>query len=174
MKAYQQKYKFTNEDIEMRDNRLIQAEYDLEEATNQLESIKSKNNELVVATNTLRDDYDQLMEQKRNAEKEMTRLEEVISELQMNLTSSHQHLKKEVSRVEAHSAELNNQLEESERRAQALAHQLDKSNQSCKKLEDQVDSLRSELMDKSNQVSLNSWAQETLETWPYHFLSFQD
>ena len=96
MKAYQQKYKFTNEDIEMRDNRLIQAEYDLEEATNQIESMKSKNNGLVVATNTLKDDYDQLVEQKRNAEKEITRLEEVISELQMNLTSSHQHLKKEV------------------------------------------------------------------------------
>ena len=49
------------------------------------------------ANETLKNDYDQLMEQKRNAEKEITRLETTLSEIQMNFTSSHQQLKKEVT-----------------------------------------------------------------------------
>jgi len=52
---------------------------------------------LLSVNENLKNDYEQLMEQKRNAEKEITRLETTLSEIQMNFTSSHQQLKKEVT-----------------------------------------------------------------------------
>ena len=96
-KNYQQKFQFTIDDINARENKLIQFEYDLEETSNQAQLIKSQNQELLNANENLKNDYEQLLEQKRNAEKEITRLETTLSEIQMNFTSSHQQLKKEVN-----------------------------------------------------------------------------
>lgn len=95
-KCYQQKFQYTLDDINARENKVIQLEYELEEVSNQSQLIKSQNQELLNANENLKNDYDQLMEQKRNAEKEITRLETTLSEIQMNFTSSHQQLKKEV------------------------------------------------------------------------------
>ena len=95
-KNYQHKFQFTVDDINARENKITQLEYELEEITNQLQLVKLQNQELLNANDNLKNDYDQLLEQKRNAEKEITRLETTLSEIQMNFTSSHQHLKKEV------------------------------------------------------------------------------
>lgn len=95
-KSYQAKYQYTLEDIQTRDNKLTQIEYDLEETSNQLQITKHQNQELINVNNNLKSDFDQLLEQKRSCEKEITQLESNISELQMNFTSSHQQLKKEV------------------------------------------------------------------------------
>ena len=51
-----------------------------------------------VLINNLKNDIDQLIEHKRNGEKEITHLEQSISELQLNLTNTHQQHKKEVSK----------------------------------------------------------------------------
>ena len=96
MKHFQQKYQYTFEDITCRDNKITQLEYEIEETTNQAQMIKLQNQELLNANGNFKNDYDILLEQKRNAEKEITRLESVASELQMNFTSSIQQLKKEV------------------------------------------------------------------------------
>ena len=98
-KAYQQKYQYTNDDINTRENKVTQLEYELEEITNQLQLVKFQNQELLNSQDHLKTDFDQLMEQKRNAEKEITRLETTLSEIQMNFTSSHQQLKKEVFQI---------------------------------------------------------------------------
>jgi chromosome segregation ATPase len=95
-KSYQQKFQYTIDDINARENKSIQLEYELEEVSNQSQLLKSQNQELLNTTESLKNDYEQLMEQKRNAEKEITRLETTLSEIQMNFTSSHQQLKKEV------------------------------------------------------------------------------
>lgn len=95
-KMYQQKFQYTSEDILVRDNKIVQMEYEVEESKNECQMIKSQCQELMHANNSLKADYDQLIEQKRNCDKEITRLESTISELQMNLTSTHQQFKKEV------------------------------------------------------------------------------
>lgn len=95
-KAYQQKYQYTHDDIISRENKYVQLEYELEEVGNQLQLIKTQNQELLNTNSNFKNDYEQLLEQKRNCEKEITHLESTISELQMNFTSNHQQLKKEV------------------------------------------------------------------------------
>lgn len=64
---------------------------------NQLQMLKSQNYELNNLNNTYKIENERLIEQKRSLEKEITRLEQVISELQLNLTNSQQQQKKEVS-----------------------------------------------------------------------------
>lgn len=96
-KAYQQKYQYTHDDIISRENKYVQLEYELEEVGNQLQLIKTQNQELLNTNSNFKNDYEQLFEQKRNCEKEITHLESTISELQMNFTSNHQQLKKEVN-----------------------------------------------------------------------------
>lgn len=94
---YQNKYKFTAEDIAKHENHIGQIEYQLEETMNQLQMLKSQNYELNNLNNTYKIENERLIEQKRSLEKEITRLEQVISELQLNLTNSQQQQKKEVS-----------------------------------------------------------------------------
>ena len=95
-KAYQQKFQFTIEDINVRENKQTQLEYELEEALNHSQIIKQQNQELLHANSGAKLDYERLADQKRQAEKEITRLESAISELQMSFTSSHQQLRNEV------------------------------------------------------------------------------
>ncbi len=71
-------------------------EYDLEESANSLRLSKTHFQELEQANLNLKNDYDELCEQKRNADRELTRMESTISELQMDFTETHQQLKKEV------------------------------------------------------------------------------
>ena len=96
-RTYQQKYQYTAEDIAKRDNKLTQMEYEFEETLNHSQILKQQNQELINANNSAKSDYDNLVEQKRNSDKEITRLESAISELQMSFTSTHQQLKMEVS-----------------------------------------------------------------------------
>ena len=96
-KAHQQRYQYTADEINSRENKIIQLEYEIEETSNQLQLVRLQNQELTSSNSNLKQDFDQLIEQKRNAEKELTRMESVVSELQMNFTSTHQQLKKEVS-----------------------------------------------------------------------------
>lgn len=95
-KIHQQKYIYTADEMNSRESKLIQLEYENEETMNQLQLIKLQNQELMNTNINLKQDFDHLIEQKRNLEKELTRMESVISELQMNFTSTHQQLKKEV------------------------------------------------------------------------------
>jgi chromosome segregation ATPase len=97
LKAHQQRYQYTADEINSRENKIIQLEYEIEETSNQLQLVRLQNQELTSSNSNLKQDFDQLIEQKRNAEKELTRMESVVSELQMNFTSTHQQLKKEVS-----------------------------------------------------------------------------
>ena len=96
LKSHIQKYQYTADEINHRENKIVQLEYENEETSNQLQLIKLQNNELMTSNNNLKQDFEVLIDQKRNAEKELTRMESVISELQMNFTSTHQQLKKEV------------------------------------------------------------------------------
>ena len=95
-RTYQQRFQYTQEDIQVRENKLSQLEYDLEESANQFQMSKSQNQDLQTANTNLKKDIDMLMEQKRNSEREITRLESNVSELQMDFTTAHQQLKKEV------------------------------------------------------------------------------
>ncbi len=97
MKLHIQKYQYTADEINSRENKIVQLEYENEETANQLQLTKLQNNELLTSNNNLKQDFELLIDQKRNAEKELTRMESVISELQMNFTSTHQQLKKEVN-----------------------------------------------------------------------------
>jgi len=96
LKLHIQKYQYTADEINSRENKIVQLEYENEETANQLQLTKLQNNELLTSNNNLKQDFELLIDQKRNAEKELTRMESVISELQMNFTSTHQQLKKEV------------------------------------------------------------------------------
>jgi chromosome segregation ATPase len=95
-KAYQQRFQYTHEDIHSRENRISQMEYELEDVANQLEMSKSHLQDLQNSNANLKSDYDTLLEAKRNTDREITRLETTVSELQMDFTSNHQQLKKEV------------------------------------------------------------------------------
>ncbi len=101
LKAYQQRYQYTADEINSRENKIIQLEYEIEETSNQLQLVRLQSQELTSSNSNLKQDFDQLIEQKRNAEKELTRMESVVSELQMNFTSTHQQLKKEVSSLKS-------------------------------------------------------------------------
>jgi chromosome segregation ATPase len=96
-KAYQQRFQFTHDDIQARENRISQIEFDLEDTSNQLQVTKSQLQDLQTSNASLKNDYDVLLEQKRNTDREITRLESTVSELQMDFTANHQQLKKEVS-----------------------------------------------------------------------------
>ncbi len=96
MNAHQQRYQFTIDDIAIRDNKLTQLEYELEETLNHSQMIKQQNQEILNSNKNAKLDYDHLLEQKRIADKEITRLESTVSEIQMTFTSSHQQLRNEV------------------------------------------------------------------------------
>lgn len=94
-KQYQQKFQYTQEDMEIREGKLYNMEFELDEAQNQAHLLKLENQELQKARATFKADYDSLAEQKSECEREITRLEGCISDLQLNLTTSHQQFNKE-------------------------------------------------------------------------------
>ncbi len=151
-KSFQQKFQYTYEDMLTRDNKITQLEYDLEESMNQSKLIKLQNQELLNVNENLKVDYDELIEQKRNCEKEITRLEGNISEIQMNFTSVHQQLKKEIARLEANSVNLNNQIEQSELQTVSLTNQIGFLNENAKKLELQIETYVQDLQLKSEEL----------------------
>lgn len=153
-KNYQQKFQFTSEDVQLRDGKIVQMEYEIEESKNDLQMLKTQHQELLQANNSLKEDYEQLLDLKQNCEKEITRLESTISELQMNFTSSHQQLKKEINRLECHANNLNIQLHESEKQIESLTNQIDSFKEKSYKFEHKIDCLQRELNSKNDEVNL--------------------
>lgn len=95
-KSYQQKYQYTLDDIQMHETKLSNMEFELEEAQNQIHLLRLENQDLNNTYSNLKADFEYLSEQKANCEREITRLEGSISDLQMELTSAHQQFKKDV------------------------------------------------------------------------------
>jgi chromosome segregation ATPase len=96
-KSYQQKFQYTNDDVQARESKISNLEFELDEVQNQAHLVRLQNQDLLNAQTSLKCEYENLVEQKRNCEKEITHLEGSISDLQMTLTTTHQQFKKEVS-----------------------------------------------------------------------------
>lgn len=150
---YQQRFQFTQEDIQQREAKLSQLEYELEEASNQLQLTKCQNQELQNEVNNLKGDLNVMIEQKRNSDREITRLESTVSELQMDFTSSHQQLRKEIARLEGHINGQNDQLNESNRLIESLNGQIAFERDNVRKLEIQNEELNREADHKSDEVT---------------------
>lgn len=127
-------------------------EYHLEESLNQSQILKNQNQELIKANASAKNDYDDLFQQKRNADKEITRLEAHCSELQMNFTSQQQKLKLEIARLEGHAVNLNSQIESGNKQIESLTNQIETSNENARKLENQIANLSRELLCKADEL----------------------
>lgn len=98
-KSYQQKYQYTLDDIQMHETKLSNMEFELEEAQNQIHLLRLENQDLSNTHSNLKTEYECLSDQKASCEKEITRLEGSISDLQMELTSAHQQFKNEALKI---------------------------------------------------------------------------
>lgn len=155
-RSYQHKYQYTGEDIASRENRANQLEYELEESANQCHLLKSQNSEVVSAISSAKADYEQLLEMKRNCDRENTRLESCLSELQMTFTSSQQQLKNEIGQLEAHANNLSQQLQQASKQIESLTNQIDACNDTNRKLENQVANMEREILTKSDEIERTS------------------
>ena len=151
-KAYQQRFQYTSDDIESRDNKLTQLEYEIEELKNELQMAKNQFHELNNVNNSLKIDYDELLEQKRNKDKDNQNLENTITELQMNFTQNTQQLKKEISRMDLQCNTITLQFNESEKQCDNLTNQLKESKDLANQLECKIECLEREIESKNDEI----------------------
>ncbi|CAF0853486.1 unnamed protein product [Brachionus calyciflorus] len=151
-KAYQQKFQYTLDDIVSRDNRLTQCEYEVEETKNELQMAKNQFQELLLSHNSLKLDYEQILEQKKNKDKENANLENTITEIQMNFTQTSQQLKKEIARMEVQVNSVSLQFTESEKQCDQLTNQLKETKENVNELESKIESLQREIDSKNDEI----------------------
>ena len=151
-KAYQQRFQFTHDDIHSRENKISQLEYELEDTANLTQINKNQIHDLQTVNAGLKADVDCLVEQKKNADREITRLEANVTELQMDFAATHQALKKELSRLETQVHNLNDQLDQSEKLIESLNNQLNCEKDKTRKLEYQVEDLDRDMSLKNEEV----------------------
>jgi chromosome segregation ATPase len=138
-KNYQQKFKYTSDDIALRENSLNKVECDLDDMANKLQVEKMRNHELCNENAEIKIDLDSLAQKKAESEKEINRLEDLTSDLQIKLKNVHQKSKKEISQLELNAQNFSSQLENVSKEFESMSHKINVQNDFIAKLENQID-----------------------------------